>query len=280
MKARLAAVFALLTACSFEPPADVPDDDDTGDDDGGQTPDAEVPDSEIGCTPSTTTCTDGRYIECSAEGVVTRAIDCGMGCDDTQAKCREVDPSNGVAQYIDQARTDPAAPMLTLGAGSTIDTDSGVVFDGATSVVVPSIDLGANRVFMVKGLAVDGATTVSGVDGLIIVSAGDVSVAALLDLSANAQTSGPGGGAGTCDGGDAEWLTSVNYGGGGGGAGNGEAGGKGAGAFAGPGNTPGGAAGPALAAADLVPLRGGCIGGESYVTGSTCKSIGGGGCGC
>jgi hypothetical protein len=275
MKARLAAVLALLAACSFERPADVPDDD-TGDDDSGQTPDAEVPDSELGCTPSTTTCTDGRYVECSAEGVVTRAIDCSLGCDGSQPKCREIDASNGVSQYLDQARTDPT-PMLRLGAGSTIDTDSGVIFDGGANVSVPNIDLGGFRVFMVKSLSIEGTTTVSGGDSLIFVSAGDISITATLDISANGQVSGPGGGAGTCEGGDATFQTSVGYGGGGGGGGNGEAGGVGAGAFEGPGNTPGGAAGAALAAADLVPLRGGCFGGESIASGTTCKSIGGGG---
>ena len=276
MRARWSSVFliligcVLLTSCSFDRPADL--DDDAGMIDAI----ADMPDAETGCVPNQIICDDAtdRYTECDGDGVVTRTIDCPLGCSDSAEKCVDVDPSNGVAQYLDMAATDPDAPDLTLGAGSTIDTTSGIVFDGSQSVVVPSTDIGVYRVFWVKSLTISGATKASGGDGVIIVSDGNVAITALFDLSADAQTNGPGGGPGSCDGSDAS--SSAGLAGGGGGAGNGDPGGTGG--SGNNGNGPGGVAGPVLSDVDLEPLRGGCEGGQGVVSGSTCKSgFGGGG---
>jgi len=266
----LAALLLVLGACSFEPPPDVGDDDDP---DAAAPPDAEQPDAEHGCAPDTITCTDGRYVDCSSDGVVEVALDCPLGCDDIQARCRDVDPSNGLAQYLDRTRTDADAPALVLGDGSTIDTSTGVVFDGAVSVTVPSVDIGDHRVFIVKSLALTGTTIVSGTDGLLIVSDGNVSITGLLDLSANLRVSGPGGGPGSCAGGTAS--TTAGFSGGGGGGGNGDPGGTGGNADGG--SSPGGLAGAALADLDLEPLHGGCAGGDATESGSTCRGVGGGG---
>lgn len=261
----------LLPSCSFERPPRVGDDD-AGSIDSG----AMAPDAETGCVPNQIICDDAtdRYTECDGSGVVTRTIECPLGCSDSAEKCVDVDPSNGVAQYLDMAAADPDAPDLTLGAGSTIDTTNGIVFDGGQSVVVPSTDVGDHRVFMVKSLSVTGATKVTGTDGLIVVADGDVAITALFDVSADRQSNGPGGAPGTCDGADAS--SGVGPAGGGGGAGNGDPGATGG--SGNNGNGPGGVAGPALSDVDLEPLRGGCEGGQGVVSGSTCKSgFGGGG---
>jgi hypothetical protein len=259
-----------LAACGYEKPPDVPDDAnkmvDSGSGGGGS-------DATLACAPSTTTCTNGTYVDCSATGTPTVTMACPLGCDASQPKCRDVDPSNGVAQYLDMAHTDAAAPMLTLGAGSTISTDTGIVYDGATSVVVPNIDIGDYHVFWVKSLSITGSTVVSGADGLIIVSDGDVSITDLLDVSGNLRVNGPGGGPGTCVGGTA--TTAGSFSGGGGGGGNGDPGGTGGNAD---GNaSPGGQPGAALADLDLEPLHGGCMGGDATEGTSTCRGVGGGG---
>ena len=264
-------VLTLVSACSFDPPPAIVDGSPGGDD--ADPIDAAPPDAETGCVPNTVRCEDDRYTQCSAEGVVEVALDCPLGCDGSQPKCVDVDPSNGVAEHLDRARTDAAAPELVLGAGSSIDTTTGMVFNGGVSVDVPSTDVGAHRVFIVRSLAITGATTVTGADGLIIVSDGDVAITALLDVSANQRVNGPGGGAGACDGLDSQAASGT--GGGAGGAGNGD---PGAGGGSGNGGSnAGGGGGPALTDLDLDALRGGCEGGQATQGGSACTSFGGGG---
>ncbi|MCB9563003.1 MAG: hypothetical protein H6708_21570 [Kofleriaceae bacterium] len=252
-----------LSQGCFDPPADVPFD--------AAPPDAEV-DAPIICTASTTTCENNRYIECDERGSVSLQLTCPLGCDDTEVKCRDVDPSNGVAMYLDRAGTDPDAPDLVLSAGSTIDTDTGIVFDGALSVDVPSTDLGPYRVFIVKSLAVDGNTKVSGGRGVIIVSDGEVEISALLDVSADMEVDGPGAASGACQGSDAN---AASFPGGGGGGGNSLVGG--AGGESNNGASAGAVGGAPHVDVDLDPLVGGCDGGRSIVTGSVCTSGGGGG---
>lgn len=242
----------------------------------GATSDALVPDAETGCVPDSIVCDDAtdRYTECSSEGVVTRVMECPLGCSDSVEKCVDVDPSNGVAEYLDQAATDPNAPNLALGAGSTIDSDSGVVFDGAQSVPVPSVDVGSYRVLIVKSLTLTGSTKVSGTDGLIIVSDGDVIITDLLDLSADGQVNGPGGGPAPCDGSDGNVASGIS--GGAGGAASGDPGGNGG--TSNNGGSPAGFGGTALTDVDLDPLPGGCEGGQGTLTASSCMSgFGGGG---
>lgn len=257
---------SLLAACFVDLPHYVGHDADPVD----AAPD--VPDAGT-CIPDSVVCTDDRYIDCSSTGTVEVQLDCVLGCDATEAKCRDVDPSNGVASYLDQAHTDPLAPVLTLAAGSTIDTTTGVVFDGSATVTVPNAGVGTNRVFIVKSLAITGTVVVTGTAGLIIVSDGDVGIAATLDVSANAGANGPGGGSGSCDGG---WSTTASsaFSGGGGGGGNGDVGGVGG---VGDGTSAGGTGGPTLSDQALDPLRGGCQGGRATETTSTCRSGRGGG---
>ncbi len=265
-----------LLGCALPPPPDVDHDADPHDAAIDAAIDASVdagPDANTACVPDSVVCEADHYVQCSSAGVVEVEIDCPLGCDGASSRCLDVDPSNGLAEYLDMARDDVAAPAVTLGTGSTIDTDSGIVFDGTSSVSVPSADLGAHRVFMVESLAVSGNTTVTGSRGLMVVADGSIEITALLDVSANLKVNGPGGGAGSCDGVDAN---SASLPGGAGGAGNGDAGASG-----GTSNNGGSAAGPGgalLADVDLEPLRGGCEGGQSGVTGDSCLSgFGGGG---
>lgn len=266
-----------LLGCALPPPPNVDHDADPRDAAAlDASPDAAIDamvDAALACEPDTITCIDGHYVDCSATGTAEVEMNCPLGCDEASDRCIDVDPSNGLAEYLDAARDDAAAPALTLGEGSSIDTDSGVVFDGSSSVVVPHADLGEHRVFMVKSMTLSGTTTVTGTRGLMIVSDGAIEISATLDVSANLQVNGPGGGPGSCDGQDA---MAASFPGGGGGAGNGDVG-----ATGGTSNNeanPGGGAGALHADVDLEPLVGGCEGGVSVLNGNACTSgFGGGG---
>src|SRR5688572_23533593 len=68
----------ILSACSFDPPPDVPGDDDDAPIDGAPEPDV----MPVECEANTTACDDamGRYIECGPDGISTRVVECPLGC--------------------------------------------------------------------------------------------------------------------------------------------------------------------------------------------------------
>lgn len=269
-----------LLGCALPPPPDVDHDADPRDAAADAAIDASVdagPDANTACVPDSVVCEADHYTQCSSAGVVEVEMDCPLGCDAPSSRCRDVDPSNGVAVYLDMAR-DGAAPDLVLQSGSTINTDTGVVFDGTTSVVVPNVDHEVStglthRVFMVKSLLIAGTTKVTGSRGLIVVSNGDIELTSTLDISADGAANGPGASTSTCTGGSS--IVGSGFTGGGGGGGNATTG-----AYGGDGNNltvPAGTPGAALADEDLDFLRGGCAGGRADRTGGGCVHHGGGG---
>jgi hypothetical protein len=240
-----------------------------------------------GCDPGSgcvsVTCTAGdalrcdgdQLVTCNAAGTGAVAETCALGCNADMLRCNNVDPSNGLATYLDQAAQQGD---VTLPDGTTISTDNGTVTgpDGAIAVANTIIAQPGGpmlRVLMAKSFSV-GNVRVTGTAALAIVAADSITINGVLDLSADGVTGGPG--ASTCSvigaggrpnpggfvrvpadnsGGYPTFLWSV---GGGGGGGFGSSGGTGgdAGSFTGggPGTTNGGAT--------LVPLRGGCPGAD------------------
>lgn len=229
------------------------------------------------CVPDTIVCDDalGVYTDCSIDGSVELQIRCSLGCDPNMEKCVDIDPSNGLATYLDMAS---AAPDLVLQGTTVIDTAAGTIFVDGESVVVPRfLAAGGIRVFAVRSLMISGTTTIvpdNGNPALAFVSDGDVVITGLLDVSANGSQGGPKaywggplGGEWECAGGYS--VDAVVGAGGAGGAGGAQIGGDGGDGAPGQ----GAAGGTALVAVE--PLRGGCEGGTA--TGVSAYGDGGGG---
>ncbi|HEU0037289.1 MAG TPA: hypothetical protein VFQ53_42050 [Kofleriaceae bacterium] len=225
------------------------------------------------CDPNETACTNGTVATCDAAGVVTSKQDCPLGCFESEPRCREIDPSNGLGQYLDPSQ--PASD-LDLSAGGTIDTATGQVRDAnntlipVTTLLLPAPQNGAAvRVFIV-GTARLGNINVfsSSTPGpaLALLAHGEITVEGTFSLwtpdAENAQPL-PGGVAfASCRGGRAgvnsQDQATIRTGSGGGG--HATAGGHGGSV------DPlllGGAGGAASGSPSLEPLRGGCSAGDS-----------------
>jgi hypothetical protein len=210
------------------------------------------------------TCTDSTLIVCGEQGTITEQVHCPLGCSTGQARCNDLAASNGLSEFLDGARM---APPLFVSAGSTIDTDLGVIIDPAGVPFVPEgVLVGAPaggidvRVFFASSATFEDVL-VTGSAALALISAGDVLIEGRVDLSGTLASNGPGamdtddackGKAGS--GNAAEGLSSSGAGGGG----FGTAGAKG-------GDTGvlfvGGDGGASVGNDTLTPLRGGCRGG-------------------
>jgi hypothetical protein len=214
------------------------------------------------CEPNSSICRNDTTLSCDASGQA-RVRDCALGCNDTGERCVDVNPSNGLAGFLDMTED---APVVVLTSGATINTDTGTIKDGdGSTVTVPSFQVTAPtggvaiRVFAVKSLHV-GDAQVSGLRALAIVSDGDVVVGGHLRVASGKFDEG------SCIGGNSICVTFVPGGfaglcGGGGGGGFGTAGGKGGTASGSNKTATGGSAGTTGGSAALVPLRGGCRGG-------------------
>ena len=167
----------------------------------------------------------------------------------------DVNPSNGVADYLDM--TDDA-PVVNLTSGAIIDTDDGTIEDGdGATIDVPDFELPAPvdgvplRVFAVKSISMSD-TLIRGVPAAVIVSDGDIAIHGHVRVQAGEVTEGP------CVG---QMPTCMGFVCGGvGGGGFGTRGGAGGGALAGPCAGEGGQGGSSSGNAAMVPLRGGCRG--------------------
>jgi hypothetical protein len=255
----LALAAPMLGACSFDPPPDVQDDGGTDEVDAGA--DAAPDAMPIDCEPDTIVCDDavGRYVDCDSSGNPELVIECALGCSDTVEKCIDIDPSNGLAPYLDIARSDANVPSIAFTGASTIDTVTGAATNDGVAVTLPSEVVGDVRIFLFKELSIAGTLKVTGPTHMLaLVVDGDVTITGTLDVSADGLAPGPGGvltaddachGAGTV-------LPGSNNGGGG--AGRYDAGATGGAAF---GQSAGFAGGAMSRDSDLVPLRPGCSGG-------------------
>jgi hypothetical protein len=221
------------------------------------------PDRKLCLTPEGSACT-------SAEDCIT-------------AKCRgnvcigaDLEPSNGLAQFLDLT---PGEPALDLGAKATLNTDDGTVTVDNRLVNVRSATLaqaGAPtiRVFIVRSLhAAD--VTVTGTQALAIVSHGDIKIDGT--FAASGHDNVPGAGAFNqpiCQGASGGTVSGGGFGGSGGG-GFGSPGARGGSATTTNGAAAGGLGGGTAGTASLVPLRGGCNSGTYAGSGSVFGAGGG-----
>jgi hypothetical protein len=256
--------------------------------DAGDEPDAAEsdasPDSgpEQICTPNESLrCESGDLVVCSDDGTEEEEIACVLGCEDSALRCRDVEPSNGLADFLDQAG---AQPLADFGESATINTDTEQVEVNGSPVALATFVTGSEPeilVIAVGGLVADDVT-VSGARALAIVSDGDIELAGHFSVSASGATGGPGAfDEPACTGQvgervDSNGATSLA---GGGGGGFGSSGARGGIAIAQDDagedvRAEGGPGGGTTGNAQLVPLRGGCSGsGEANGT----LTAGGGG---
>ena len=212
------------------------------------------------CEAETSVCSDDQAIHCGEDGKVSEIEACALGCNDTGERCVDVEPSNGLAGYLDM--TDDA-PAVSLSNGAVIDTDAGTITDGdGAKIDVPDFQIAAPtggvaiRVFAVKSLQL-GDATIAGIRAIAVVSDGDIVVGGHVRIRAGSSTEG------ACVGGfggqDDPGTFQADAGGGGGGFGG--SGGDGGDAIAGDASAGGGQGGSPIGNSSLVPLRGGCAGG-------------------
>ena len=232
----------------------------------------------VSCTANQPLRCDGNnLVSCNAEGNGAVNTACDLGCDGTALKCKGVDPSNNLASNLDQAA---AQGDVTLPSGTTIDTNTGTVTGPSGAIAVASSLVSQSggpmlRVLIAKSFAI-GDVRVSGGGALALVAAGDITITGTLDLSADGVNPGPGavacagtGEGGVNNNGFFQRVPAGNSGGyptylwdisGGGGGGFGSVGGAGG---AGGSTNTATAGGVTNGNATLVPLRGGCPGGDS-----------------
>jgi len=286
---KLISLSIVLAACNFpQPPDNSPGIDGGSPGDGAAQPDGSDIDSGGGGTDASgnpgvdaaactqTTCTAGTLTVCASSGTVDHTEACALGCFSDQTRCNALAPSNGLAAALDDA---PQHPAITLPAGSVVNTDTGAVTSAGTPVAVASVTVAQPggptlRVLIARAWTINDVR-IQGSLPVAFVASDEIKVQGVLDASADGGTKGPG--AQTCDaasgaGGPAQGFferpRAGNSGGypgflwasnGFGGGGFGTAGG--AGGITNSGLTVG-TPGATNGTAELVPLRGGCQGGN------------------
>lgn len=234
------------------------------------------------CEASQSVCTNGKAQTCDASGKVTASQDCPLGCFEDQPRCRDIDPSNGLAMYLDMAAT---APDLILADGDIVLTDLGIKQNGKTQTPLPFFFVHAPPggadilVVIAKHVQITGKVSVLALrpnglglsPSLAILADDKITIDGTLDFTGsylNGLTSSAGGVTfADCMGGTHNNNFSTTHVGarasGGGGGGHATAGG--AGGTVGSEDVQvlyvGGTAGGASGNPTLVPLRGGCAGG-------------------
>lgn len=230
------------------------------------------------CEPNQTACTNGTLATCDANGNIASSEKCGLGCLDDQPRCRDIDPSNGLAQYIDLVEA-PADIELD---GASIDTATGSISSAGGPIMLtsylasngdgPSIRVFVGNNIRLKDVSIDGSINSSPAIAFLargsIVVEGRVRVGragAIKDfecLGWNGRIA------------DVE-IQEIGRSTGSGGGGNATPGGNG-GSIGNP-PVPGGMGGGTFGNDAIIPLRGGCAGGSSSEQGGQSAGIPGGG---
>ncbi len=110
------------------------------------------------CEPNQTVCTNGTLATCDATGQQT-ASSCPLGCFEDQPRCRDIDPSNRLATYMDMVQN-PADLDLSVGQWNVFLKTGSISSEGpgATTLTVPSFMVPSPsggpqiRVFVVENL--------------------------------------------------------------------------------------------------------------------------------
>jgi hypothetical protein len=228
---------------------------------------------ELGCSESTggcklceaneTRCTNGKVATCDANGAVASMVDCPLGCFEDQPRCRNVNPSNDLAPYLDMYPTLPDVDLDNV----TINTASGVVTNNVTNQPIQGLvtfmaygPTTSIRVFVANHVRLNNVGAFSGTSNvdasgpaLAFVARGPIVVEGTLALpgSAGGIKNDP-----TCRGGIGSFNSALSTpyaraSGGGGNATPGGAGGSNNG-------SPGAIGGQVSGNETLEPLRGGC----------------------
>ena len=241
-------------------------------------------DAAVTCTPNTTVCDSrGHVVTCDASGNPTEDVACALGCMSGTTSCSQMEVSNGLTRYLAIAAQSTVDLVFPTGH-STIKASDGTVMVNNVQVSVASEVVNGMRVFPVRSLSVIGQLAAIKGSGeldapaLVFVAAGDVTISAPIDLSAEDSSSPPGSltyeasvtaGCVGGDGGGDNLLASQKGGSGGGGGYHAAAAAGASSQFA------GGAAGLAPFGETLVPLRGGCTGGKAPAGGYIVAAGGG-----
>lgn len=113
------------------------------------------------CDANQTVCENGTVQTCDANGAVVESEACPLGCFEDQPRCREIDPSNGLATYADMV-TSPSDLDLD---GVVILTETGeilkddVPLPGLSTFLAPAAPGGVPiRVLVVRDLRMSGVT--------------------------------------------------------------------------------------------------------------------------
>lgn len=224
------------------------------------------------CEPNETACVNGAVATCDAQGNVTMMEPCPLGCFESEPRCRLVEPSNGLATYLDMSATAPELDYTDL----RFDTSTGAVQDGSTGsdVLVPSF-VASNpggpsiRVFMARRATLRTVYAFSsGADlAFALVSTGEIVVVGPVFANSGSPAAG-------CNAGPARAVSFDNgndgYTSGSGGGGNATVGGAGGGIS----SYMGGIGGAIVGTPELVPLQGGCPSGPALVRHYTQSTFG------
>lgn len=171
--------------CKVDLPEFVPG----GEIDGGVEPDA------IACEPSSEVCDDasGIYVACDADGQVDVTMTCPLGCAAGVEKCVDVEPSNGLGEYLDLSEDAGTRVVAAL------DTDTGVCLGPeGEDADCASFKLEGITVFVFDAVTIqcEGGlgcrVPVTGTNALAIVANEDVLVLGAIDISATGPSPGPG----------------------------------------------------------------------------------------
>lgn len=214
------------------------------------------------CNPNETACTNGKVATCDANGVATSVTECPLGCFESEPRCRDIAPSNGLGAYFDMVAMPPDIEI----ADGVINVDTGEVRlePSGTSLPIPNFLIPAStggvpiRVFVANRAVIQRLTirTVSGLGPAFALLAsrdlmitGSVTVEAGVGQSSYADCGG-------ADGYYGQWCgDATSAGGGGANATNGGSGGSIPSFYS------GGNGGIAAGSSTLTPLKGGCPGG-------------------
>lgn len=224
-------------------------------------------------------CDGSTLVSCNADGTAEEQRPCNVRCDPVARACEDsVDPSNGFAAELDAAGSEPA---LEITQETTVDTTGDFnatkqLLKVGDQLVAATLVAGTNGapdvvVISVSSFSIAAGvtlTTTPGPRALAIMSAGDVTIAGVLEARAGGTD-----GSDPCVGASQPAVDGNDYPGGGGG-------GFGTPGASGGAITPaalGGAGGDATGTPTLIPLRGGCRGGNDPANGIGFGGHGGGG---
>jgi hypothetical protein len=153
----------------------------------------DCPVDRCGCTPGAVTCATDQLTTCNADGMSDTMTPCTLGCGSNAMVCATFTPSNGLATILLGAGS---ASALAIPAGSTIDTDTGVITGPDGSVVASNSTLLTSGSTMIRAFAAPSfslpSLKITGANPIAFVATGTIDVQGLIDLSADAATPGPG----------------------------------------------------------------------------------------